>query len=85
MGCGGIAPLILQVKNKLHASVALPSPQKIVSGIELLGGRVGIGAGVDALQWRTEGGLGVQPPPKIPKTLQNRAKFNPIVKTVKNY
>jgi len=33
------------------------------------------------------GGLGVQPPPpvtEIPKALQNRAKLNPIVKTVKN-
>ena len=37
------------------------------------------------VQWRTEGGLGVQsPPPEIPKALQNRAKLNPIVKTVKN-
>ena len=36
-------------------------------------------------QWRTEGGGGVQtpPPPEILKTLQNRAKLNPIVKTVK--
>jgi len=35
-------------------------------------------------QWHTEGG-GVQPPtPEIPKALQNRAKLNPIVKTVKN-
>jgi len=32
------------------------------------------------------GGLGVQPSPspEIPKALQNRAKLNPIVKTVKN-
>jgi len=31
-------------------------------------------------------GWGVQtpPPPEIPKALQNRAKVNPIVKTVKN-
>ena len=39
-------------------------------------------------QWRTEGVWGVQPPtapPEIPKALQNRAKLNPIVKTVKNY
>jgi len=36
-------------------------------------------------QWRTEGGLGgLTPPPEIPKALQNRAKLNPIVKTVKN-
>ena len=27
---------------------------------------------------------GFKPPPKIPKALQNRAKLNPIVKTVKN-
>ena len=35
------------------------------------------------IQWRTKGG-GVfkPPPPEIPKALQNRAKFNPIVKTV---
>ena len=32
------------------------------------------------------GGLGFQtpPPPEIPKALQNRAKLNPFVKTVKN-
>ena len=36
-------------------------------------------------QWRTEGGVGVEPPPpEIPKALENRAKLNPIVKTVKN-
>ena len=28
--------------------------------------------------------LGVQSPTEIPKALQNRAKLNPIVKTVKN-
>ena len=27
-------------------------------------------------------GWGVQTPPQIPKALQNRAKLNPIVKTV---
>ena len=27
---------------------------------------------------------GVQPPPEIPKALQNRAKLNAILKTVKN-
>ena len=36
-------------------------------------------------QWRTEGGFGgFKPPPEIPKALQNHAKLNPIVKTVKN-
>ena len=30
------------------------------------------------------GGWGVQPPPEILMALQNRAKLNPIVKTVKN-
>jgi len=37
-------------------------------------------------QWRTEGEFGgFNPPtPEIPKVLQNRAKLNPIVKTVKN-
>jgi hypothetical protein len=37
-------------------------------------------------QWCTEGGIGVfnTPPAEIPKTLQNRAKLNPIAKTVKN-
>ena len=40
---------------------------------------------ISARQWRTEGGggLGVPPPPEIPKALQNRAKFNLIVKTLK--
>ena len=38
-----------------------------------------------AHQWCTEGvGVGVFKPPEIPKALQNRAKLNPIVKTVKN-
>ena len=34
----------------------------------------------------TRGGLGCSnpPPPEIPKALQNRAKLNPIVKTVNN-
>ena len=31
-------------------------------------------------QWR----LGCSNPPEIPKALQNRAKLNPIVKTIKN-
>ena len=39
-------------------------------------------------QWRTEGGRvwggWNHPPPEIPKAHQNRAKLNPIVKTVKN-
>jgi hypothetical protein len=34
-------------------------------------------------QWRTEGVWGIQTPPEIPKGLQNRAKLNPILKTVK--
>ena len=38
-------------------------------------------------QWRTKGGWGLKPlpPAEIPKALQNRAKLNPIVKTVKNF
>ena len=40
------------------------------------------------MQWRTEGGFGMfKPPPcppEIPMAFQNRAKLNPIVKTVKN-
>ena len=35
-------------------------------------------------QWRTEGGVGGFKLPEIPKALQNHAKLNPIVKTVKN-
>ena len=37
-------------------------------------------------QWRTEGVVRVfnPPAPEILKALQNRAKLNPIVKTVKN-
>jgi len=35
-------------------------------------------------QWRTEGGMVCSNPPEILKALQNRAKHNPIVKTVKN-
>ena len=37
---------------------------------------------VATTQWHT-GGFN-PPPPQIPKALQNRAKLNPIVKTVKN-
>jgi len=29
--------------------------------------------------------VGVQTSPEIPKTLQNRAKLNPIVKSAKNF
>ena len=38
-------------------------------------------------QWRTDwGGVGVfNLPTEIPKTVQNRAKLNPIVKTVTNF
>jgi len=40
-----------------------------------------------ANQWRTEGGGGwnvqIPSPPEIPKALQNRAKINPTVITVK--
>jgi len=41
---------------------------------------------LDTTQWHTKGGVwGVQtPPPQILKALQNRAKLNLIVKTVKN-
>ena len=36
-------------------------------------------------QWHTEGrGVQTPPPPKILKSFKNRAKLNPIVKTVKN-
>jgi len=37
------------------------------------------------VQWRTEWVVlgGFKPPPQIPKAFQNRAKLNPIVKTVK--
>ena len=38
---------------------------------------------VRAHQWRTEGGFKPRPP-EIPKALKDRAKLNPIVKTVKN-
>jgi len=45
--------------------------------------------GFKDIQRRTEGGGGVfeppdPPPPEIPNALQNRAKLNLIVKTVKN-
>jgi len=38
-----------------------------------------------SVAWRSEGGLGVfNPPPEILMALQNIAKLNLIVKTVKN-
>ena len=37
----------------------------------------------NCVQWPTEGGGCSNPPPEIPNALQNRAKLNPIVKTVK--
>ena len=50
---------------------------------------------LDRYQWRTEGvcvcvcvvfgGVQTPSPPEIPKALQNRAKLNLIVKTVKNF
>jgi len=42
---------------------------------------VSLSSGV--LRWVVWGGF-KPPPPEIPKTLQNRAKLNSIVKTVKN-
>ena len=51
------------------------------------GGVYGVAAHVHLQQWLTEGGLGVQtlpPPPEVSKALQNRAKVNPIVKSVRN-
>ena len=44
-------------------------------------------ASQEAVAYRGGGVLGGSnpPPPEIPKALQNRAKLNPIVKTVKNY
>jgi len=36
------------------------------------------------MQWQNPGGFQTPPPPEIPKALQNRAKLNLIVKTVKN-
>ena len=40
---------------------------------------------VQYMQAVASGGvLGVQTPPEIPKALQNRAKLNPIMKTVIN-
>ena len=39
----------------------------------------------NSIQWRTKGVFKPPlPPSEIPKALQNRAKLNPIVKTVKN-
>ena len=38
----------------------------------------------NTVAYRGGGILGVQTPPEIPKALQNRAKLNPTVKTVKN-
>jgi len=53
------------------------SSQRVTEGMDCLGCSFG-SSGVP------RGGLGVQPSPEIPKALQNRAKLNPIVKTVKN-
>jgi len=45
---------------------------------------------IGPVAYRGEGVWGVQtlphtaPPPEMPKAFQNRAKLNPIVKTVKN-
>jgi hypothetical protein len=51
----------------------------LLSGLEM--------KNIASSQWRTEGrGFGVfkPPPPEISNALQNGAKLNPIVKTVKN-
>ena len=65
-----------------------PSGSVQVSVNSIMNPQVPINLGtlqVGVIHWHTEGGLGVQtPPPEIPKALQNRAKLNPIVKTVKN-
>jgi len=41
-------------------------------------------AGSGVTRGKGVGGSNPSPPPEIPKALQNRAKLNPIVKTVKN-
>ena len=38
-----------------------------------------------AVAYRGGEGWRLNPPPEIPKALQNRAKLNPIVKTVKKW
>ena len=38
----------------------------------------------EAVAYRGGGSWGVKTPSEIPKALKNRAKLNPIVKTVKN-
>jgi len=64
----------------------LPGRNKITVILEALVGAL-LKVKSSGAQWRTEGG-GVwvfNPlPPEIPKALQNGAKINPIVKTVKN-
>ena len=40
---------------------------------------------MEAVAYRGSGGVRGSNPPKIPNALQNRAKLNPIVKTVKNF
>jgi len=48
------------------------------------GGFVGVGLVPPRGRGGGGGGANPPPPPEIPKVLQNRAKLNPIVKTVKN-
>jgi hypothetical protein len=58
------------MRGQRHAPPALPTGKKPRTHCEAVAYRGGV--------W------GVQTPLEIPKALQNRAKLNPVVKTVKN-
>ena len=72
-----------------HVGVAvLNVQQRPPTGLQLTAFFLKLNLRKPYVQWRTEGagefGVFKTPPPEILKAFQNRAKLNPIVKTVKN-
>jgi len=67
--------MFFELLTPQHGSVRLAWKEAWPSTVAYRGGWLGGGGG---------GVFVSNPPPEIPKALQNRAKLNPIVKTVKN-
>ena len=78
---------VMRRQSALQSSICIFDLQIITVTHKCKGETRNSGKSLPCNQWRTEGGgglVGFKPPPEIPKALQNRAKLNPVVKTVKN-
>jgi len=84
---------VCELRAADHAAICTQKSHLHAAALSIDGLHLKIGLHADsfhgeirAKQWRTTGGGGTSklPPPSIPKALQNLAKLNPIVKTIKN-